>query len=317
MLSSNWRDKQLEAFILEFNPDIIFAPLYANNFLLSLNRYVFNLLKKPVISYVSDDVYTLKQLHFSPVYWINRFVQRHSMQKLASRYAFIYTMTDEQAEQMENDLGLDMRILRKCLSVGQTNTNKKQDSCIRFIYAGGLYLGRDKTLLHLANALRSLTSGSVRLDVFTNTKLTKRVKQTLSDHITTFLHAGIPYNELMQQYYISDVAIHVESFSSKNARTCQLSFSTKIIDCLFSGCAVLAICPPSNAGLRYLKREDAAICVEKQDEIGKAVRRICEQPELLEVYAKKALNCAQRNHDLGVMQAMIRNDFETSIDSYN
>ena len=93
---SNWNNESLKRFILDFNPDIIFAPCYANHRMLRLTRYCAELTGKPVISYISDDNYSFKQFRISPIYWINRIVLRHNMKITFPYYSVGYTMTQEQ-----------------------------------------------------------------------------------------------------------------------------------------------------------------------------------------------------------------------------
>src|SRR5690606_33121354 len=78
---SDWQNDDLKDFIQEFDPDIIFAPCYGNHYMLSMNRYVANLTNKPMISYISDDHYSLKNLRYSPLYWLNRLLLRANLKK--------------------------------------------------------------------------------------------------------------------------------------------------------------------------------------------------------------------------------------------
>lgn len=310
MLTANWRDERFKAFLTEFDPDVIFAPLYSSHFMFAMNRYAFELLKKPVVSFVSDDVYSLKQIRLSPVYWVNRLVQRSRIRALMPFYSFMYTMTDEQAEQMRQDFHCDMRILRKCVDRVPSIATHDEREPIRFIYAGGIYLGREQTLAEVARAIRQNAPGVARLDVYSNSSLSCEMHKELNDGVTTFLHAAIPFEDLMRRYRESDIALHVESFRRKYALQTRLSFSTKIVDCLAGGCAVLAIGPKINAGIRYLQNENAAVCVEDERWIQPEVQRLIDHPEQICVYAGKALDCARRNHDPNTVRAALKQDIE-------
>ena len=101
-----WHTKQLDDFVLTFNPDVIFAPCYGNHYMLRLTRIVFNLTKKPVISYISDDFYTNRQYRFSPLYWMNHFLLRKHVRQTIPYYKLMYTMTEEQKLQCEKDFAL-------------------------------------------------------------------------------------------------------------------------------------------------------------------------------------------------------------------
>jgi hypothetical protein len=135
----------------------------------------------------------------------------------------------------------------------------------------------------------------------------------LNDGETTFLHASIPFDDLMRRYGESDVALHVESFQMKYALQTRLSFSTKIMDCLVGGCAVLAIGPQMNAGIRYLYNEKAALCAWDRPMIQRAVQSLIDHPETVCAYAEQALACARRNHDPKTVRAGLNRDLETLI----
>lgn len=310
MIASHWKSDALAQWIHEFQPDVIFAPLYASQFMLALDRHVIRLANKPAVSYVSDDNYTLRQLRFSPVYWFDRLVLRRNVRKTVPFFSHVYTMTQEQAAQMQTDLGCDMRILRKSIAVEPIIETTAAHQPLRLIYAGGLGLGREDTLVSLVKAIRTLPPGSARLDIYTKSPLRPSVKKQLSDGFVSFLHEAIAYDILMERYRSSDIALHVESFRKKYALLTRLSFSTKIVDCLAGGCAVLAICPQDNAGFCFLQREDAAVCIHRRDQIEHALKSLMQNAALLQQYREKAHQCMIREFNPEKMQHAIQNSFE-------
>ena len=86
---------------------------YASHEMLALDRYVKDIVNKPMISYISDDNYSVKQFRISPIYWGNRFILRHNMRKTFPFYELVYTMTDEQMEEYTQELKCNMKILKK------------------------------------------------------------------------------------------------------------------------------------------------------------------------------------------------------------
>ena len=116
--------------------------------------------------------------------------------------------------------------------------------------------------------------------------------------------------QLAEIYREADIALHTESQQLSQRLTTRLSFSTKIIDCLFSGCAVLAYCWKEQSGWTYLKREDAAICVESKEELRSSLQKLCDHPDLIETYAQKAFVCCKKNHQKKIVQENLLKDFE-------
>lgn len=308
---SEYINDEMERFVLEFNPDVIFAPCYANLYVLGITRHVALLTKKPVISYVWDDVYTLRQFSVSPLYWINRLVLRHSMRRTWPYYNLVYTMTDVQKDAMEKIFKRPMKILRKSCTLPKKQLISPVQYPIKIIYAGGVYLNRWKTLVKIVKEIRKINRDKVKivLDIYTGNRLRKNIRKILDDGINCNLHSSISQEELKIQYQKSDVALHVESFDLKNRLAVRMSFSTKIVDCLESGCAIIAICDSKQGGFRYLEKEDAAICISKQRQIGNKLRLISDTPEILDEYKKKAFLCGKENHSPDILREGLYKDF--------
>lgn len=311
-IAVDWRTKQLEEFILSFNPDIIFAPCYASHTMLHLDRYAAQLTKRPVISYISDDNYSLKQVRFSPVYWLDRFALRENMRRTFPYYQLMYTMTEEQKRELKTVFHGKIKILKKYGEFCADKVRSTVGQPIRLIYAGGIYCGRWKTLKKIVEAMREINQQEIKmqLHIFTGNQLTESQKKVLHNERDSFVHASVGKEELEWQYAISDIALHVESFDLRNRYLTRLSFSTKIIDCLSSGCAVMAVCWKQQAGFKYLLREDAAICISKPSDIPKQLRRIVKFPDIIREYSEKACQCGLKYHKKQDVQKMIKSDFE-------
>lgn len=310
---SDWKNDKLRSFITDFNPNIIFAPCYGDIFMLRLTRYIANLTGKRVFSYISDDSYTLRQFRLSPYYWINRLLVRHHLRKTFPYYSLVYTMTETQKEQCERNFGANMKILLKSVDIADIRPKEYVNQPIRIVYAGGIYLNRYKTLSALACAVEEINKKHekpcFRLDIYTGNELTGKMKAALN-YAGTTIHAAVSQAELKQIYAESDIALHVESFDLKNRLTVRMSFSTKITDCLGSGCAVMAICDEKQGGFQYLSENGAAICVSELSKLSEVLGRIAENPSVLLQYAEKARNCCIKNHDANEIHKMIRDDFE-------
>ena len=317
--ASNWKNQGLKNFIDDFNPDIIFAPCYGNKFMLKLTRFVARYTKKKVISYISDDSYSLKQFHLSPLYWIRRFGVRRQLRKTFPYYSLVYTMTEAQKLQCERHFNANMKILRKSNPFGDIPLKTEVNNPIKFIYAGGIYCNRWKTLKAVAYALREINKDEVKavLDIYTSSDVPTKIDKYLNDGRNSYIKGLVSQTELREIYANSDVALHVESFDLKNRLAVRMSFSTKIIDCLASGCAVMAICDKKQGGYLYLKEEDAAICVSSLDKIKDVVRDIVDNPSKIIEYQHKAKVCCERNHDTKENGEMILKDFYGVLDGEN
>ncbi len=306
---TDWKTRNLKNFVKDFNPDIIFAPCYSYFHVSKLALYVKSIAKCPMISYISDDNYSLRQFRLSPSFWINRLITRKWIRKLFSECAFVYTMTEMQKKEYEKILGCPMKIL--CKSAEFLNTKENVNMPVRFIYGGGLYLNRWKILDRLAEALNEINANGekAQLHIYSNSHLSDRQKKNLDNRSSSFLHSAVSYKELEKKYANSDIAVHVESFDLKNKGITRLSFSTKIIDCMNSGCAILAIGPSSQAGIAYLKDNDAAVCVNNINLLYDEVNALVNDPQLIKSYADKAKKLGEKNHMKSEIEENLRQDF--------
>lgn len=308
---SNWKTPQLRSFILDFDPDVVYAPCYAFPFQLALTRYVKALSGCNIVTWSADDCYSLHHFNLDPFFWVNRFWTRYCLRKTYPYYDEFYSISEEEAEEMAPIVGKKIGILRKGVIVPESFTPREVNHPIRFIYAGGLYLKRYKTLIKIADTLRKLNTDGIRaeLHIYSGSQISKKNYSWLNDGRSSFMHGLITPDELVKKYKGCDVAIHCESFNLKYRLTTRLSFSTKIIDCFQSGCAILAIAWDQHTGIRYLKREDAAICITNVKEIEPVVTRIVTHPEMILEYAQKAYECENRNHRLEDVQRLLLDAF--------
>lgn len=311
--TAKWKNDKLKKFLDNANPDIIFAPCYGSPFMLKLTRFVQKYTGKKVISYISDDAYTLKQFRLSPYFWIRRFWTRRQMRKTFPLYSLCYTMTETQKRQCEKDFNANMKILRKTADLSKIPEKTTVNSPLKLVYAGGIYLNRWKTLKEIVKALKEINSDGVKatLDIYTANILTKRQEKALNDNVNSFVHKSVSLDALKEIYENSDIAIHAESFSLKNRLAVRMSFSTKIIDCLASGCAVMAICDKLQGGYEYLEREDAAICVSDPKMLKNTILGLINNPDKIIAYAQKARDLVKRNHLEEIISKSIKEDFLT------
>lgn len=199
-------------------------------------------------------------------------------------------MTEEQKLQCEKDFGVPMKIVCKSGVFPPEKEKTSVNNPIKFIFAGGIYLNRWKTLVHIAEAMRRINRDGIKmqLDIYTNNRLSPQQERLINDGTTSILHNGVSLEKLKEVYAASDIALHVEAFDLKSRWTVRLSFSTKIVDCLESGCATMAICDEKQAGWAYLKRNDAAICISSLPDIERVLREVLEHPERIIEYQEKS-----------------------------
>lgn len=314
---ANWQTPELHKFIVDFNPDIIFAPMYGAHYMLRIDRYVAELSGKKLISFISDDHFSFRQFSLSPFFWFNRFLLRQNIKRGFKYCDLVYVMTQSQIDEYKKDISFHAKLLMKAGHFPGETDKTSINRPIRIVFAGNIFYGRWKTLERIGIAIKKINQEGIHIlfDIYTQSLITSAMKKRLHDGENIFLHKPVTQAELKNIYHDCDIALHVESFDLQDRLLTRLSFSTKIMDCLQSGRAVMAICWKENAGYQYLKNEDAAICIENYNDIEPTLQRLVNDSDIILRYAAKAWNCGKRNHQLESIQQGIINDFERFIRS--
>lgn len=297
----------LKKFIDDFNPDIVFSPHLFSWKIRRLERLIKKYTNAPMVAFAGDAEVSLKVKSYSPLFWINRILLNQAFKKHLKNYNHYITLTDLHAEEYKTKYNISVSSLYKGALFPNQYKLKIPNDPIRLVYAGRLYCNRWKTLGEIGKTIKELNSESTKiiLEIYSQDKLSKRQMKILNEKNFIFLKGSISTDDLQEIYQKSDIALHVESLDKKNRLKTRLSFSTKIVDLMASSCAILTIAWKNHAGYKYLYENDAAFCASSYSEILPLLEKIIKFPELIQIYADKALKCGQQNHNLYKIQEQL------------
>lgn len=310
-LIGKYDENELKKFIDDFKPDLVFSERMATCKMLRLERKVMRYTNVPIYAFTGDDEYTLKQISLSPFYWIRRLMIRKMLRKNVKNYKIYYTLSSDQKELYEKIFKCNMKILHKCGEFNDEYKEKNVNMPIKIVYAGKFYCNRWKVLVEIANEIKKINNEEIKfiLEIYTKDIPTKKQEKLLNNKRDTFIKGPVTQEQLADIYKNSDIALHVESSDIKNKLVTRYSFSTKIIDCIFSTCAIIAFCPKIQSGWKYLKNEDAAMCVSSKEELSNLLNLILKDNNIIKEYSKKAYECGIKNHKKGIIQYNLIRDF--------
>lgn len=113
----------------------------------------------------------------------------------------------------------------------------------------------------------------------------------------------------MKLYSEHDIALHVEGFDLRRKAKVRMSFSTKIIDCLASGCAPMCICEDKQTGYDYIYSNDLGICIDSPSKIKESLMNIISDPSIINKYRKNAHNFGLKHHSRELVNAETYREF--------
>ncbi len=296
---NGWKNKKYDDFLEDFSPDVIYMPCYDSVYMHRILRYTAKKTGARVVMFTGDDTYTLKQFSLSPLFWMNRFINRYTMRKSLKITETLFVISELQKTEYDKIFKRDCVILRKGGNFNLDFSPKDDYKLpIKLVYTGNIHLGRWKTLAKLVDAIKEINSDGKKLeiDIYSLSSKSNKMIQALNVDGCSKLMPPATDLEIKQALEDADILVFVEPFELKERLKWRLSFSTKIVDYLSSSRAILAIGPENLSSMDFLKRNDAAFCVNSCSELKSKLEYILNTSGIIDDYAKKAWKCGNKNN---------------------
>ena len=306
-----WKSKEFIDFIDDFNPDLLFIPVYYSHYIHDINFFIKDRLKIPAVGYVSDDVY-LRPCYGRILQYIDRSMIRPVMKKVFNACDIVYTISETQRSEYANLFGDKFKILTKFSVFDEEKKMpvNKHEFPVKMLYTGNIGTGRYQSILLIVNAIKEINKDKKKFvfDIYTTTVLTPKQISKISVENVVRVHDPVSYSQIIQLQQQSDLLVHVEGLSQKENSLVRQSFSTKIVDYLEKNRAIFVIGRDDSASIKYFIDNDSAFVAQSYKGILDNLNRILNDLSLLKSYAQKAWECGKRNHQKSVKQAELKED---------
>lgn len=319
-LFGKWKSEELYSYIEKVNPDIIFLPLKSKIFTNIIGAHIAQHCKKPLVTNISDDDYTLQHYSLSPFFWIYRLISRKYIKLNVLQASKSYVISDLQKNTYKKIFNREFDILFKGYDFSFEPFYIKKVTCpLKIIYAGNLMDGRWKTLAKIAQIISKINrkKNTAQLFIYSRNPLSKKMRNALNIEGSSAFLGGINNAQVLSELKESDIVLHVESFELKHKLATKFSFSTKIVDFFHSARCIFAVGWDQAASINYLIKTDAAVVACNEIEIEEKLRMLIENPELIAEYGKKAWECGKRNHQIDKIQKKLYNDLSQLVKNTN
>lgn len=295
----NWDNQRFADFVNDFQPDILFSFISGSvKAQLLLARVKELAPQSKEVGFIADDVYGSAKSN----------AEKQRIRERIENADLVYGASEMLCDAYAEQFHIAIHPLYKGCSF--TKPVPKNTDTLELVYAGNLYYGRWDTLLCLAKALQRYNATAekkVHLQIYSATEVPAASAQELHTTGCAVLCGAKPYAEIVEIMARADAVLHVESFEESAKQIVRYSFSTKIIDCLQSGVALLAIGPNGIASMEYAKKIPGAIVLNDTAAIS-TVGDILAKTDLTLV-AQKTRQYAFQYHDISNVQAQIIRDF--------
>ena len=308
-----WRTSELDHFIDEFDPDVLFITIYPTIYMGRIQKYIIERTKKPVIACIMDDNYTFKSISKNPLSLLHRFFLRKYVRYIVNHSQSLMVISPKQKEEYDKIFGVDSIVITKGIdthpfepySVGKP---------IKMVYTGKLIIGRWKSLAAIAEAFGEINKDSTKitLDIYTTDSLSDEQALALNRNGCA-VKGALTLEEVKAVQKEADILVFVESLEKKYKSRARLSFSTKITDYLKSGKCIFAIGDRDIAPMDYFVRYDSAITATSYEEIVQKIKILAQSPNLILEYSRKAHDCGLEHHERNMMNRTLINTIKQAL----
>ena len=311
--SAGWKNNNLEKYIKEVNPDIIFFPVFGCYYPHKVLRYIRSLCDAEIVLFHADDNYTLKQFSLSPFFWLYRFGLRKWVRRSVNISDLQYCISNIQKADYEKAFKCKCKLLTKFSDFsGKPILKESFGNPLQLVYTGNVGINRWKSLKIIADVLENINADGVKaqLRIYTATPLTRKMKKALNRGESSVFMGTALASDVPQIQKNADILVHVEALDLKNRLAVRQSFSTKIVDYLKAARPILAVGPKDVASIDHLIRNDCAIVADNRTELEQKLREVLENPGMMNSIVENAYECGRKYHNKETIQKMLREDLE-------
>jgi hypothetical protein len=299
--TGKWKTDELNKWLDEFNPDVIFSCVGDNSFGYDIIDYVKKRYNTKSSIYFTDD-YILPRGK-SPFFWIRRMLLLKKTKRAVGYSDLLFTVSREMQQTYKNIFGKDSVLavnMTESMRKDSKNIKPKDKDIFKIVYTGGLHSNRYKTLALLGRALSKYNnenenSKKAILNIYSSANPSETILSEISIENSSKFCGSLTKEQVKDVLNDCDMPVHVESFDKKSIYATILSISTKIPEYLSLRKCVLAIGPGKVSSMKYLS--DIAFCINDTKEIYIKIKEIIGDADKREYYAERALNAFETNHD--------------------
>ena len=301
----SWKSKELDQFIEKFDPEVIFLLIYPYIYLNKIQSYIAKKAGVRGVAYIADDNFSFKPEWYNPLFWIQRFFLRKSIDEIMGFSNELLVILPSLIEEYKGIFDMPIHVLTKGIdteNLAFCPTEKKLP--LKMIYTGNLFIGRDKTIIKVIEAIKKINQNEtkVQLYIYSHIKLTKKLSRQLNVPGSSYFMGSVPISEVAQIQDGSDVVLFVEALDIFNRNRARLSFSTKLTDYFKSGKCIFAVGKRDIAPISYLEQNKCAVIAENDKEIYQNLKMLTENIDLLNNYGEKAFRVGKEKHSDGEMR---------------
>jgi glycosyltransferase involved in cell wall biosynthesis len=257
---------RLWSWLSDFGPDVVFSNLGSIR-QIRLVSQICGRASVPLVPYFNDDWPTT---HYREDIFkrLPRLVLVRELDRLIDKMPTGVTASTVMAHEYTERFAKKFEPIMQSVRVPQEwrPPVHRPEQDIRFVYVGGLHLGRWQGIRDVARALSLLRDRGhgCTLDIYAPDNDLERSASVFRGFSCVRKLASVPPESAPSVLSDADVVVFVESFDRILRQYTKLSLSTKIPSYMAAGRPILAFAPPEIASVRHIQDCGAGLCVSDQ-----------------------------------------------------
>lgn len=300
---TSWQKKfRFRKFVDEFAPEAVLLQAGDTPHMYNLARRISQKRNIPLFMYNSEDYILRTQDYFENSFFLSKLafpifrkILKTSFVKTLKQTTHVIYISEKLQRSYHQVYNHQSSVIYTSAAT-TFSESAPSNNPLKISYFGNLDLDRYTSLIEVANAFSEIDSRII-VDVYGDIP-TNEIKNALQSCQAICTHGFVPYEIIKRVIRESDILLHTESFSEYYQNINANYFTTKIADCLASGKVFLAYAPPHIAFMEYLRDNDAAILVDKPENLKVIVEKVVCSEKFRNAHTERARLLAAQNHDL-------------------
>lgn len=293
-----WRNNKLDKFLEEFAPDVIYMHGHCNLYMHKLLDYCAKKTNAKIAMYWGDDMYGRK--HKAPLAYFYETLLRRRFRHSISGASLLFGGSLKLCAEYSSIFSKEFKPFFKECKNTEFLPAKAIGNPITIVYAGNLLFGREEIMVKLVNAMSLVNAKSetfkFKLTIYSNTQPSEESLDILNDRKNSFFMGCKEYSIVCSEMNKADFSLFIESFEMSCIKQTRLSFSTKIIDCMQSSAAMIAIGPKEIASMEYIAENKIGYAITKPEQLEDKLNYLRQHTEIIAELINKKNDFAAKNH---------------------
>lgn len=241
--------------VQQFNPNIIFFCAGDTLFSYQIVEKLLNITSAKLVTFVTDDYVTItNNLSTLEVYRRKR-IEKY-LKKIINNSQVFYVISPMMKHYYDEKFLVNSKVILNMTEDLLLPNQSKKKLYETIVYAGGLHLNRNRTIMQLITYIVKLNDDygmNLRLDIYSNNKIEESILKKLNAEKYVRNQGHINTMQLKQVLNKADYLLFVESFDEEMILSTKYSLSTKVPEYLSLMKPIIAIGPKEISSINYLE----------------------------------------------------------------